>query len=274
MGRDLGILLAKASRGGISGVGEGLAAGGVCVLVQANEAVLGHVDLAANLHRLAEASVGHARETRLREGMRDVADGEDVGGDVFSGGAVAARRGAHELGVAVGEGNAQAVDLELAGVGDGMLRRGAEGLVRAGEPLVKLLEVHGVIDGVHALGVADGLELLGDVAADSLRVGVWGHELRMDLLDGLQLAEQAVELGIRDLRVIQGIVLVGIGAEQAVELRGADARALCRRGGSGASKERRLLGKVVCVLGHWSPIRLRQGMAGVFCLASSLARRG
>ena len=122
--------------------------------------------------------------------------------------------------------------------------------------------------------MADGLELLGDVAADSLRVGVWGHELRMDLLDGLQLAEQAVELGIRDLRVIQGIVLVGIGAEQAVELRGADARALCRRGGSGASKERRLLGKVGCVLGLWSPILLRQGMAGMFCLASSLARRG
>ena len=146
MGRDLRILLAEAAGGGVARVGEGLATRGVRVLVQANEAVLGHVDLAAHLNRLAEAAIGDLSEAIRGERMRDVGDRQHVGGDVLASGAVTSRRRANKLRITICEGDAQTVDLELAGVGNGALRRGAQGLVRTGKPLVKLLEVHRVID--------------------------------------------------------------------------------------------------------------------------------
>ena len=170
MGRDLGVLLAKAARGGVSWVGEGRGARGIGILVQAREGVARHVDFAANLDGAAEASVSEALQAGRREGARDIADREDVGGDVLPRRAVAARGGADELRVPVGERHAEPVDLELAGVGDRALRRGSERLVRTGEPLVKLGEVHRVVHRVHARGVRDRLELLGHVAAHALGV--------------------------------------------------------------------------------------------------------
>ena len=101
--------------------------------------MLGHVDLTANLNGTPEAAVGHELEALWRNGAGHVVDGEDVGRDVLARRAVAAGGGTHELSVCVGEGHAQAVDLELAGVGHGVLRRGAQGLVGAGEPFVQLV---------------------------------------------------------------------------------------------------------------------------------------
>ena len=226
MGRDLGILLPETAGGGVSRVGEGRGTGGVGVLVQACEGVARHIDLAADLHGTTETAIRQTREPGRSEGTRDVAHREDVGGHVLPGRAVAARGGAHELGVRVGERHAQAVDLELAGVGDRMLRRGAKGLVRAGEPLVQLGEVHRVVHRVHARGVRHGLELLGHVAAHALGVGLGGDELGVRRLQGEQLLEQAVERGIGHLGIVERIVGVGGVREDAVELRVAGARGL------------------------------------------------
>ena len=125
-----------------------------------------------------------------------------------------------------------------------MLGRGAQRLVGAGEPLVELGEVHGVVDGVHALGVAHRLELLGDVAAHALGVGLGADELGVRRLNSLELLEQAVELGIRDLRLIERVIAVGIGVEQAVELRrartGARGAGRLARGRRSVPKERPL----------------------------------
>ena len=257
MGRDLGVLLAQAAGGGVARVREGLAAGVVGVLVQAHEAVLGHVDLAADLDGLPEAGVGDLGEALRRERVGDVLDGEDVGGHVLARGAVAAGRRADELGVFVGERDAEAVDLELAGVGDGPFGRRAEGLVGAREPLVELGEVHRVVDGVHALGMANRLELLRDVAADALRVRVGAHELGVRCLEGEELLEQTVELGVRDLRPIERVIAVGIGVEQPVELRRACAGALfppLPASGGGARRrspeQRPLLGRHVVLVRH------------------------
>ena len=216
--RDLGVLLAQAARGGVSGVGKRRTPGLVVLLVKANEAVARHVDLAADLDAAAKAAVGHARHAGRRQGARDVADGQGVGGDVLAGGAVAAGGGAHQVAVAVGQRDAQAVDLELAGVRDGLRGAAAQGLLGAREPLVELLEVHRIVDGVHALGVADGLELLGDIAAHALGVAVRGRELGMGGLDGLQLDQHPVELGIGDLGGVERVVRIGRPGEKCVEL--------------------------------------------------------
>ena len=60
VGGDLGVLLTQRSRSGVSRIGEDLLSRGVTLLVEPNEAVLGHVDLAADLDGLVEATIGHA----------------------------------------------------------------------------------------------------------------------------------------------------------------------------------------------------------------------
>jgi len=133
----------------------------------------------------------------------------------------------------VGERDAQPVDLELAGVGHGARVGRAKRFVGAGEPLVQLGEVHGVIDGVHALGMAHLGELLRDVAADALGVAVRHHELGVGCLDVPQLAEVAIELRVAHLGGVERIVGEGRMGEDAVELGRAFGRGLalrrCRR---------------------------------------------
>ena len=275
VGRDLGILLAQAAGGGVSRVGKGLATCGVRRLVQADERVLGHVDLAAHLDGAAKAGVGHELEALGRKRAGHVMDREHVGRDVLARRAVAAGGSTHELGVRVCEGHAQAIDLELAGVGHGILWRRTQGLVGAGEPLVKLVQVHGVVDGVHAASVTDGLELLGNIAAHALGVGVRRDQLRVGLLKGEKLLEVAVELGIRHLGRVKRVVGVGRVVEDAVELGGTGARRACGAGGLlrrflgregrrvDIAKERALHSGRVCVvpvglLSHAVPSRARQ----------------
>ena len=123
VGRDLGVLLAQAAGSSVSRVCKGLAACSVRRLVQADERVLGHVDLAAHLDGAAKAGVGHKLEALGCQRARHVVDREHVGRDVLARRTVAAGGSAHELGIRVRERHAQAVDLELAGVGHGVLRR-------------------------------------------------------------------------------------------------------------------------------------------------------
>ena len=242
--RDLGVLLAKAARGGVARVGEGLAALGVGLLVQALEAVLGHIDLAADLERAPIAAAVHATQALGHEVHRHVADGAHVGADVLARGAVAARGRAHEGAVAVRERHAEAIDLELARVGDGVGLARAQGLVGASKPLVELVEVHRVVDRVHARCMRHRGELARDEAAHALGVGVGRHELGMQFLDGLELAEHPVELGVRYLGVVEGVVAVGVVVEQVAKLGRASSRVLGVRvgragGGGGALGVRR-----------------------------------
>ena len=253
MGRDLGVLLAKAARGGVSWVGKGRGARGIGILVQAREGVARHVDFAADLDGAAEASVSEALQAGRREGARDIADREDVGGDVLPRRAVAARGGADELRVPIGERHAEPVDLELAGVGDRALRRGSERLVRTGEPFVKLGEVHRVVHRVHARGVRDRLELLGHVAAHALGVRLGRHELGMVLLQGEKLLEGAIELCVGHLGSVKRVVGVRGMAEDAIELCVPRTRSRRGRRGHHAPEERPLPSLPVLLVCHLSP---------------------
>src|SRR3546814_6175937 len=64
-----------------------------------------HVDFAAHLQQIGPALA-------LQQ-LRQVRDGAHVGGDVFAGSAVAARRALHQLAVLVAQRAAQAIDLRL-----------------------------------------------------------------------------------------------------------------------------------------------------------------
>ena len=99
-----------------------------------------------------------------------------------------------------------------------------QGVLRAGEPLVQFLEVHGVVHGVHARHVRDGRELLGHVTAHALGVGIRRHELGVCRLDLLELDEQLVERRIRDLGGVERVVAVRVVIEQVAKLRRARGR--------------------------------------------------
>ncbi len=114
----------------------------------------------------------------------------------------------------------------LAGVGDGIGLARAQRLVGTGQPLVELVEIHGIVHGVHAHGVGDRLELLTHVAAHPLGVAIGRDQLGMDRLERQQLLQVTIELGVGHLGVVEGVVAIGRMVKDAVELR----RALGRRG--------------------------------------------
>src|SRR5207249_281264 len=79
---DLGVQLAQRSRGRVARVGERGLARLLALAVELGEARLGEIDLAADLHQLGPALV--------LEPQRDVDDGAEIGGHVFSDRAVPA----------------------------------------------------------------------------------------------------------------------------------------------------------------------------------------
>ena len=222
-GRHLGVLLAQRPRRGVAGVGKGGTARLVVLLVEPDEGSLGHIDLAAYLD--APVLGAHARERRRCQVARNVGDGKHVGRHVLAHDAVAARRGAHEHALLIGERDAQAVYFELAHIGRGLPQLAFHPV----EPFVELGEVHNVVDGVHARRMADTGELVREIATHTLGVPVGGHQLGMGTsVDHTQLVHQGIEGGVAYHRGIEGIVLIGIAVKKPIQLGGALAGGLDR----------------------------------------------
>ena len=154
-------------------------------------------------------------ECRLGQVHGHVLDGAHVERHVLARGAVAARGCAHEGAILVGKRHAQAVDLELAGIGDAA---GTECILGALEPRVKLIKIHGVVHGIHARHVRDRCKLLAHIAAHALGIAVGRHQIRIGRLNLLQLNEHFVESGIRDLGRIEHVVAVGMVVELMAQL--------------------------------------------------------
>ena len=81
--------------------------------------------------------------------------------------------------------------------------------------------------------MAHRLELLRDIAAHTLGIGIRPNKLGVECLDGLELADETIKLGIRDGGIVECVISIGIGIEEAIELRRTGTRRLrgigCRR---------------------------------------------
>ena len=220
--RDLGILLAQGSCSGVARVGKGVAALGIGLFIQTNKAALGHIDLAAYFDGTLAVDA-HVGERRLGQVHGNIFDGTHAERHVLARGAVAARGGAYEGAVLVCKRDAQAVDLELTGIGDAT---GAERILGAHEPRVKFVQVHGIVHGIHAGHVRDRRKLLAHVSAHALGVAVGRYQIGVGRLDLLELNEHFVECGIRDLGRIEHVVAIGVVVELVAQL----GRARCRLG--------------------------------------------
>ena len=220
--RDLGVLLAQAAGGSVARVGEGVATLGIGLVVQTNKAALGHIDLAAHLNG-ALAVGAHVGERRLGQVHGHILDSTDVERHVLARGAIATCGRTYEGAVLVGKRHTQAVDLKLAGIGDAA---GTERILGALEPRVELVQIHGIVHGIHACHVRDRRKLLAHVAAHALGIAVGRHQVGVGCLDFLQLNEHFVKGGVRDLGRIEHVVAIGVVIELVAQL----GRARCRLG--------------------------------------------
>ena len=203
LGGDLRVELAQRAGSGVPRVrGELLALLGEA-LVQPVEGRDGEVDLAAHLERprvLLAVDGAHAERDRL--------DRAQVRGHVLPALAVAARRAADELTVLVHERDRGAVDLRLGDVRDGLI--GVEPLAHVVRPLLERLVGRHLLERPHRGEVVDFAELVRRRGADALRRRVGRDEVRMLLLERLQLVEEPVVVGVRDLRIVEDVVAVQV----------------------------------------------------------------
>ena len=220
--RDLGVFLAQGSCSGVARVGEGVAALGIGLFIQTHKAAFGHIDLAAYLNG-ALAVDAHVGERRLGQVHGHILDGTDVERYVLARGAIATCGRAHKGAVLIGKRHAQTVDLKLAGIGDAA---GTERILGALEPCVELVQIHGIVHGIHARHVRYRRKLLAHVAAHALGIAVGRHQVRIGRLDLLQLNEHFVKGGVRDLGRIEHVVAIGMVVELVAQL----GRACCRLG--------------------------------------------
>ena len=220
--RDLGVFLAQGSCSGVARVGEGVAALGIGLFIQTHKAAFGHIDLAAYLNG-ALAVGAHVGERRLGQVHGHILDGTDVERYVLARGAIATCGRAHKGAVLIGKRHAQTVDLKLAGIGDAA---GTERILGALEPCVELVQIHGIVHGIHARHVRYRRKLLAHVAAHALGIAVGRHQVRIGRLDLLQLNEHFVKGGVRDLGRIEHVVAIGMVVELVAQL----GRARCRLG--------------------------------------------
>ena len=152
-----------------------------------------------------------------------ILDGTDVKRHVLARGAIATCGRTYEGAVLVGKGHAQAVDLELAGIGD---VTGTERILGALEPCVELVQIHGIVHGIHARHVRDRRKLLAHVAAHALGVAVGRYQIGVGRLNFLQLNEHFVKGGVRDLGRVEHVVAIGVVIELVAQL----GRTRCRLG--------------------------------------------
>jgi hypothetical protein len=132
---------------------------------------------------------------------------------------VAARRGAGQAAVLVGERDAQAVDLQLRHVVQGCVAgRGAQPAPDAFVEGAQVLLVVGVVQAEHRLEVHGALEAGGDPSTDALRRRLRRHQIGMRHLERAQLVHQRVELAVGDQRLVDEVVPLFVVADQAPQL--------------------------------------------------------
>ena len=212
------IELPYSARRGVARVDEGLLARSALPLVHALEVRSRHVYLAADVEQRGRFPV---------QAQRQAADRAHVGCHVLAGLAVAARRREHESTVLIAQADRQAVELELGQVlHRRILRRQAE---LAADACIEFLgaarlRVGFGTDGEHRHIVAHGDELFARRPADALRRRIRRAQLRMALLQRVQLAEQCVVFRVGDLGRVLDVIEAVMALDRRAQYRGALAR--------------------------------------------------
>ena len=215
---DLRVELAHRAGRGIARIDEQLLAQLGLAPVHALEGGARHVDLAAHFEHVGRFALEHER---------DAVDRAHVCGDVFAHFAVAARCRPREPALFVAQADGKAVELELRAV----LYRGIAGIEPELAPDARIeigraavLRVGLRADREHRQLVPHRREVLGRCAAHALGGRVGRRELGVLALELYELAEQAVVLGVRDLRRILDVVKAVVKLDLRTQLRGPLAR--------------------------------------------------
>ncbi|MCY1518671.1 hypothetical protein D9M68_533940 [compost metagenome] len=205
-GGDPGVKLAQAAGSGIARVGEGLATAFRLARIELVKTGLGHEDLATHLQQCWPAFA--------LQPERHVADGAHIGADVLANAAVTAGGATHQLTVLVQQADRQAIQLGLAAVlhlgasAEQVAASQAQSASNAAIEGTQVLLLEGVAQAEHGHLMAHLAERAEGLAAYPLGRRVGGHQLRMLGLQGLQLAEQAVVLGVGHAGLVQHVVAV------------------------------------------------------------------
>ncbi len=201
---DLRVLLAERARARVAGV---RVEGKPCLLalrVDPGEFGLRHEDLAAGVERRG-----------LLQAIRNRFDRPKVGCHVLAGRPVTAGRALDKPAALVAEGDREAVDLELRDVAEVRRvlrrRRQPEPAPDAGVERPQLVVTERVAERQHRAAVADLVECRADRPAHALGRRIRRDQLRMGGLQGDELPEQRVVLGVRKLRVVL-LVIEPVGA--------------------------------------------------------------
>ncbi len=193
--RDARVELAHAAGSSVARIGEFLLARLAGAFVHALEVAPQHEHLAANFEVI--------RDPFSPQAERDAAHRAQVAGDILAGIAVAARGAEDKAALHVGEADGQAVELRLGGILDLFAVQAlADTAVEVGDVLL----AEGVRQREHRRAVADLGEFRRRQGADALGGGLRADQLGMPRFQPLQLAEQAVVLGVRHARSVEHVV--------------------------------------------------------------------
>ena len=191
------VQLSQGAGRGVSGVGVGRQVSGRPLFVELLELRLGEVHLASDLE-------GPGRDL-FEHSQRYAFDGAKVQRDVLSDDPVTPGGAADEDAVLVGQGDGQAVVLELAHHVEVV---GLQQVRCPGVPRHELLVVEGVGQAEQRDQMLDFGEPLGGLGPHSLRGRIGRNQLGMLLLQPAKLVHQRVVPGVADLRLIEHVVQV------------------------------------------------------------------
>jgi hypothetical protein len=210
----------RRSAGAVARIDKGLVAPLALGVVESVEVATEHQHLAAHLEATRHGAL---------EPQRDRADGAQVGRDVLADRAVAARGALDEAAVLVAQADREAVELQLGAVAQrGEIEAGiVGGLAHTAVEGAHLLVLEGIEQREHRQRVPDLPECADRRATDPTGRGVGRIERRERGLERLQLAEQAVVLGVGHRRRVEHVVGVIVALELGAQLLDARTRGVC-----------------------------------------------
>ena len=203
---DPRIELPQRSGGAIARVHEGRFSGLLPFLVHAHEVPLVDEDLPARLEDRRRPST---------ELQGDHLDGAQIRGDVLASETVPAGGALHEPAVLVPERDRQTIELRLHHVSEGLV---PEQPVHAGVELEKLVFGHRVGERHHLPPVRDLGELLARGRPDAPGGRIGRDQVGVVRLELLELAEEAIVLGVAQGGRVQDVVAVARVAELGPQL--------------------------------------------------------